>query len=306
MAAGYDGLFLRHFMGDAPGAGGAGQGMSDSPDIILPGDTPVDPAALVTPLSYGTELGDTLLVGPGVVNYVYVRGLNATAGALAARLWLWYVDADALQWPQKWMSQGIYVDGVAQNWVVASAQNPDQIVVGDAFAGVSLPAPRDHYCMVAIAENPPLSQPAAPPLPGDFPTLDDFEAWVEQNPNVAWRDAVSQPGSPATWTWVTQISGPPKAGPLMLGVACRDMPVGSRFRFVVPAGTTPDGSPFAGCDSGPMPIADPNETFFLPISWPAGVLAGMTVYWWADGTSPPEGASISPAVTVPAPSEDAS
>src|SRR6202000_374762 len=112
----FSGLFLRHYLGDTPGSASPVSTVSGSPDVLLEGTSPVDPAILATSANYGQEPPNTLYVGSQVTNYVYVRALNTTGEAVDGRIWLWYVDADMLLWPENWISNTIWVDGANQNW----------------------------------------------------------------------------------------------------------------------------------------------------------------------------------------------
>jgi hypothetical protein len=295
---GFSGLFLRDNMGDTPGAAYDGQGWTDSPDIIVNGTQPVlDPSSLTTSASYTTEPPDTLYVGSKVTNYVYVRALNATAGATEGRLWLWYAEPNLLLWPQNWISNTIWVDGVQQNWSNVRASAPNQIVVSDAFAVVSPVAPQDHYCTIAISECP-REDPAEPPYPGFFANLADLAAWIQASPNAAFRNTVDRPLTTSTWNWMTPISGPQEAGSVVIGVKCQNMPVGSQFQFMVPGGTTGSGQAWAPVESGVMTVTQPGQSVSVEVDWPGGVSAGMNITWWANGTTPANGASIAPFVGV--------
>jgi hypothetical protein len=296
--ASFQGLFLRHFMGDSPGAPYGNQGLSNSPDVVLNGTSPVtDPTTLTTQQSYGAFPPNTLFVGSQATNYLYVRGLNSTAGAMDARLWLWYAEPNMLQWPQNWISNTIWVNGVEQNWSNVHASSPNQIVVSDAFAVVSPSTPQDHYCTVTISEYP-RYDPPAPPFPGYFSNLNDFAAWIQATPNAAWRNTVDQPVTAASWNWMSQINGPDDPGQLNVGVQCQGMPVNSLYQFTVPAGTTKNGDTWQALDSGQRQVKDPNEAISLQTTWPGGVLAGMNITWWANGTTPATGATIIPNIGI--------
>jgi hypothetical protein len=300
LGASFQGLFLRHFMGDSPGTPYGNQGLSDSPDIILNGTSPVmDPSTLTTAQSYTTEPPDTLYVGSGATNYLYVRGLNTLSGPIDARLWLWYAEPNMLLWPQSWISNTIYVNGVLQNWSNVHAASPNQIVVSDAFAVVSPNTPQDHYCTIAISEYP-RYDPPSPPFPGYFSNLNDFAAWIQANPNAAWRNTVDQPTTASTWNWDSQINGPDQAGQLNVGVQCQSMPVNSQYRFVVPPGTTTNGAPWPGVDSGVRTVQQPNEAISIQTTWPGAVLAGMNITFYANGQTPQTGATIIPNIGVAA------
>jgi hypothetical protein len=306
--ADFTGLFLRHFMGDSPGTPYAGQGLSDSPDVLLEGTAPVDPSTLVTAQNYVQEPPDTLWVGSKATNYLYVRAINASPGALAARLWLWYATPALLVWPQNWIHDDIYVNGQNQNWSNVNPTSPNQIVVSDAFAVVSPDTPQDHYCTIAMSENPqngyPISQPPQAPFPGSFATLTDFAAWIQVTPSAAWRNTVDQPKTSATWNWMSPLPGPDQPGQPNIGVQCVNMPVGSQYQFTVPAGTTAKGETWGPIDSGVRTVQQPNEAISVQVNWPGGVQAGMNITYWANGQTAQTGATIIPNVGVATPALD--
>jgi hypothetical protein len=295
----FSGLFLRHFMGDQPGFSGTASGLSDSPDIILEGTSPVDPSTLATPASYSQEPPNILWVGSKATNYVYVRALNTTGGPVDGRLWLWYAEPAMLNWPQNWISAGFVVDGQNQNWVNVHAASPNRIAVGDAFAILSPDTPKDHYCMIAISETQ-QETPPQPPFPGYMRNLDDFVAWVARNQNVAWRNTADQhvSGPGACWNWASPIPGP-EQGPATfnVGIQCQNMPVNSQYQFTVPGGQNAQGS-WPSLDSGKRTIGKPNEAYTLQTTWPGGVTATMNITWWANGTTPELGATIVPYIGV--------
>jgi hypothetical protein len=296
----FSGLFLRHFMADQPNFSGTASGLSDSPDIILEGTSPIDGSTLTTTTSYYQEPPDILWVGSKATNYVYVRALNSTGGAVDGRLWLWYAEPAMLNWPQNWISNTIWVDGVNQNWANVHASSPNQIVVPDAFAVVSPDTPQDHYCMIAISETQ-QETPPQPPFPGYMPTLTAFTQWVAANPNVAWRNTVDQhvSGPGASWNWISQIPGPDQ-GPatLNVGIQCQNMPVGSQYQFTVPGGQNTQGS-WPNLDSGVRTVSVPGESYTIQSTWPGGVMTSMNITWWANGTTPASGATIIPNIGSP-------
>ena len=75
----YSGFFLRHALGDNP-AGPSRGAWSASPDIIPAGTQPIaNPAQPVSQAGYNSDEGKP--ISDGSVNYIYVRGLNASPGA---------------------------------------------------------------------------------------------------------------------------------------------------------------------------------------------------------------------------------
>ncbi|HEV2789972.1 MAG TPA: hypothetical protein VGV69_01570 [Solirubrobacterales bacterium] len=292
----YEGLFLRHFMGDEPGRSGGGQAMSNSPDIILEGTKPVEPSSLATAESYSKEPPNSLIVGSEQTNYIYVRALNAATEESKARIWLWYAEPSMLLWPQHWISDGFWVENQKRNYYDIAASSPNQIVVSNAFQLVSPKSPQDHYCMVAIAQSPAEEQ---PPNPGYMVSMEEFAKWVSENPNAAWRNTVDMAQNAATWNWSVPIAGPDKAAQLMLGVQCSSMPVGSKYEFKVAGGSTPSGEKFPTLESGPRVVQNPNENVALPTKWPGKVQTTLNITWYQNNQpNPPIGATIAPSIGI--------
>src|SRR5258708_3714133 len=177
MATPYSGLFIRHQMGDTPSS--MGTGWSASPDIILAGTTPApNPGAYVTPTGYQTDYGSTVYLDQA--NFTYVRALNASSGAITGRIWLYYVPSNLCLWTQNWLSAPIVVGDQSVNYTLISAQALNDIVVTNPPFVLTPPPPAGcgHYCVTAIAENPPLSDPPVSPIPagsmGKFAQLVQF------------------------------------------------------------------------------------------------------------------------------------
>lgn len=302
----FQGLFLRHFQGDQPGASAGANGLSDSPDVWLNGTSFLqDPSTITTATSYASEPPNTVIVGSGATNYIYVRALNTVSGPVASRVWLWYAEPSMLVWPQKWISQGFYVNGQSQNWCNVNATSPNQIVISDAFELVSPNKPQDHYCMVAMSENPtdgwPISKPPQAPIPGGFADLNAFAAWIAQTPYAAWRNTSDVPGLASTWNYMAPFPGPANGGAITIGVQCTNMPVNSQYQFQIPSGHTSDGTQYPGLDSGVRTVNNPNENYSLQVTWPGNVNTGMNITWWQNGTTYQTGATITPVAGVQAP-----
>jgi hypothetical protein len=94
------------------------------------------------------------------------------------------------------------------------------------------------------------------------------------------------------------IEGPPEARAVLIGVVGAQLSVGSRLRFVVSPGQTGDWTPFPGVDPGEINVTSPGFTHVTRVEWPAHVVTDMTIYWWANGTIPLPGMSITPTLVV--------
>lgn len=286
----YQGIFLRHYLGQQPGS--TGGPWSASPDVVPTGATPIsDPERLV--VDYNTDLGSPVL--PGQINFVYVRGLNTGSAPATARFWLFYTPSNLMLWPQTWRSDGITVNGQPQNFVEVTIA-PGQVGAGPAFVWQAPPLPAGNtYCLIAYAENAPLSQPPQAPLPASpLPSTDALAQYVSGNPALAWRDTVEVSAAVPTWQQVIPVTGPPEGGSLMLGIQCQNMPTDGYVAFSVPG---PDAA-----STVHMPktqISYPSMAITFPVTWPPNFATEATITYWMGATPPPAGASISPQVLVP-------
>jgi hypothetical protein len=114
------------------------------------------------------------------------------------------------------------------------------------------------------------------------------------------RDPAEQSVGGPSWTWNVEIVGPDEEMNLMVGVQCKNLPLGSKYQFAIPAGATKDGKEWSAIDSGPRVVVRPNEMVAVYATWPADVVTTMTISWWAEGTTPPEGAAIEAMLGIPA------
>jgi hypothetical protein len=293
-------FFMRHFKGDAPGKSGSGEPMSTSPDIILNGTSPVSSLAKLEEKSnYEAEQPSTLIYGSKETNYVYMRTINTASTSQAGRLWLWYAEPSMLLWPQEWMYKKFQVLGEGKNWTDIEAL-PNQIKVGNAFELVDPEAPKDHYCMVGIVQSPiPFPENPEQPFPGYFGTLTRFAQWIQETPYAAWRNTTDVSRTAATWNYSAAVPGPKEETETFnVGVQCKGMPVGSKYRYVIPGGVTPDGKEWETVESGEHVILKANEASSLPVTWPPGVKASMTITWWSEGKEAQPGAIIEPTIGV--------
>lgn len=290
-------FFLRHFRGDEPGKSGSGQPMSNSPDIILTGTTPAKTLGeYETEERYkNEEPPDTMIVGSKETNYVYVRTRNFGTKNATARLWLWYAEPGMLLWPQNWMYDKFQVAGESKNWTEVEAL-PNAIKLGNAFELVSPEAPKDHYCMIAMAQSPVPNPKPEPPFPGYFPNIPAFAQWIQETPYAAWRNTIDQPRTAATWNSTNPFVGPSEEETFNVGVQCKNIPVGSKYRFVIPGGVTKERKEWETVDSEIREVKKPNESVSLQVTWPAGVNTTMTITYYAEGKEVPAGAIIEPVV----------
>src|SRR5262249_13880933 len=155
------------------------------------------------------------------------------AGAATARIWLFYTEASLSLWPQQWRSDGIRTAGGEHNYIEVKANSAGQVVLTDApFLWTPLRT-QSHHCLIAIAENAPLSNPPQPPLPqGTFGSFDALTAFIEAHPNMAWRNVVELPPSASgMWQNTVSIAGSPQGETLYVGIQCHDMPTDGFFAY---------------------------------------------------------------------------
>lgn len=298
----YQGLFLRHYLGELPDGRRTSSAWTDSPDIILNGTGPaVDPTVFTTRDSYGREQAQRVFNDQ--LNYVYVRGLNTTAGKLDARLWLYHAQSNAVIWPQDWRQGGIFVNDPErpQNWVELTDLDPGAIGVSTPVFHwqATAPSPGAHFCMIAFAENPPLSFPPRSPKPvGSMGTWDQLAAFVQAHPNMAWRNTVPVGGAGPTWTMTEPIEGAPDGGEFNVGLKFKDMPTDGWVSFNVPGYDA--GSTIVMPDPPDQKVRIPRSgtSILLTLNWRRGYRSSISVSYWQGPTPPPKGANITPIVGV--------
>jgi hypothetical protein len=284
----YKGLFLRDYVGQTPSSGDPSGAWTASPDVFVSGAAPADSWP-----PYDEQPPNKVVVGQ--FNYVYVRWLNAGSSDAAGRIWLYAARSDLILWTENWESP----------FLVAGQSAPFQ-GGGDTAPGTVgatvLPfvwnvQPTEggaHWALVAVAENPPLTEPPQSPVPPEaFQNLEDLANWVESNPNVGFLDTVAVPERVPTSQYVTPISGPPDTGNLSVGIQWQDLPLDGQIAFSVPG---PDA---AGTVVQPQtPIPTPTGVLLFPVAWPPGFQTSMTVSFWQGSTPLPSGATITPVSTA--------
>ena len=123
------------------------------------------------------------------VNYIYVRGLNSSATAMPAEIYLYYSPARLLQWPHT-------VNGV-QGWADRPLQTGDgrdyqEVLVGgkakfvtpSAFEWQPQSLEGDHYCLVGRVQT----DRHPNPIPPDLENIDDFAKYISEHPDLGWRN----------------------------------------------------------------------------------------------------------------------
>ena len=304
----YSGLFVRDNLGQTPTSGQSG--WSGCPDVVfsfVPTPSPGHPV-IGTPANYVTQQGYATDFGSNVyfsqVNYVYLRALNTTSGAVTGRAWFFFAESDLCLWPTNWQYAPVVVQGVQMNYQPITATAANQVcVTGQPFewtppqfhAGHSS---GDHYCTITWMENAPVSAPPVSPLQ-QIPNFNDFTAlanFILSHPNMGWRNTVDISAAGPTWQQTSSITGASNGGQISVGVQCNNMPTDGHVGYSIPGPA--DGS-FPNIDTGQLPIYTPNAAFTQPVAWPAKYTTGITISYWQGATKPPAGASIAAVVVLP-------
>lgn len=302
MSDGYQGLYLRHYLGQTPDGRSSSQAWTDSPDIILTGTQPaVDPTIFTTRESYAREQPNT--VDNDQLNYVYLRGLNTTAGRLDARLWLYWAQSNAVLWPQDWKPGGIFVNDPEkpQNWIDVTGLDPNAIGVSTPVFHwqANSPVAGAHFCMIAFAENPPLSLPPRSPKPaGSMGSWDQLAAFVQAHPNMAWRNTIDVSGAGPTWTQTAPLDGAEDGGEFQVGLKFKDMPTDGWIAFNVPGYDAGSSVVMPDPPDQKYRIPKSNGSILVSLDWRKGFRSSISVSYWQGATPPPQGANITPVVGV--------
>ncbi|MDF2627838.1 MAG: hypothetical protein K0R39_1669 [Symbiobacteriaceae bacterium] len=290
----YSGMFLRSYIGQQPGQNAGG--WSASPDIILYGTQPAnDPTIFTNSANYNTDYGSTVYLNQ--INYVYVRGFNNTTAAETARIWLYYTRSDLALWPSNWWSSNIQMQGANLNYTTMEASSNQIGVTNPPFLWTppTLGGNNTHYCVVAFAENPPLSSPPQSPAPtGYMGTTQDLANYILSTPNMAWRNTIDVSQNTPTWQQVTNITGPTEGGLLQIGIQCTNMPNDAYVSFNVPG---PDAQNTINVPK--MQISNGNLALSLPVTWPAGFSSSIQISYWQGSQTPQKGATITPTLWIP-------
>jgi hypothetical protein len=265
----YQGLFLRDYLGQTPTSGPNGV-WTDCTDIWPSGQTPLADPQTTLVGGYGNDSPNVIYTsGGGVNNYVYVRGINTVNGPNTSRVWLYYVngggDPALMLWPPSWLNAGISSLQHGTGYVEVSSAALNEIdFTYPPFVWSAVPV-SGHYCMIAWVENPPLSQPAVDPRQGigSLGTWDQLAAFVQNNPNMGWKNTVDQP-TPSGESWELNIAlqGPPRGGHFRAGLQFTNAPTDASFSFSI-VGPTPAGS----TNVPKTPITQADETYLVPLDW---------------------------------------
>jgi hypothetical protein len=186
----YSGLLIRDNFDDHGGTPTGGN-IWTSPDIVPYGTDLLTGSQAISTYN-GPDIGKPIVNRSS--NNVFLRAMNISAQTMRGTVKLFYADASLFLLPSTW--QPVIVPVAANN--LASAANMSSLDIpanGIALSqapftlgGVPTNA---HYCFIAVVNN------AGLPfvVPQSFASNADFNLWVENNPNVAYRNIVLNSGS---------------------------------------------------------------------------------------------------------------
>lgn len=130
----YSGMFARQNGSQGPRISGADTSWSSSPDLILySGKEAYDTALLEDALTWSVHQPPAA----GGLNYLYIRGFNASAGSLNARVAFFYAVNDPtaaknpLLDPSTWKSDAMTYSGTAQNYVTIASNATGDFMLND-------------------------------------------------------------------------------------------------------------------------------------------------------------------------------
>lgn len=281
----YQGIFMRDYIGQTP-TSNTGSGWTLSPDIIPWGPTVYTPTSdFGNAANYNTDYGTGRTMTEGMINNVYVRGLNTAAGLQKSRVYFFWVQAATVLVPTQWSFFGFQYQGNPQNWLDITAQAINDIAYseGPLFWIPSTQYP--HYCLVVWVDN--SSNPVEPDLTQyAFATCDELGQFIMSHPNVAWRNTNDVTDPVQFLNTATLANGPSQGGDVTVGVIMKRVP-----NLPIPPGTiqfnlsNSDGSISY---NSPVHTIDTN-TFSQTISWPANVPDPMLVYTYVPASGSLQG-----------------
>ncbi|MDQ3930896.1 MAG: hypothetical protein M3328_17340 [Chloroflexota bacterium] len=301
----YQGIFMRQFVGNVPD--GPRGGWADSPDIMPFGTSLApDPTALTQQANYNKQYAQTITITQW--NNVYMRGINASAGAQSANIYMYYTESDLMLWPSNWhgandpnVNWGGNQQKTPQNYAPVSAQSQNQIVVTNPPMMWKPPpftssGPYNHYCLITWVDtgnNPP---PNFSTMGGM--TLDDLNNYIVAHPNISTRNTTDAVGTPASCMGGTRFSTGASPMSVQIYVAFPGFPKDGSFAVQVP-GT--DSSNTISLPQTPIPAHADGMTWL--VNYPANFPTSLTVSYWQGATPPPSGSKIIAQAQIPQNSE---
>jgi hypothetical protein len=162
--------------------------LSQCPDIIPNGtDIKKKPEEFISDGQWNSNLGTSTTAKRS--NFLYIRGMNPSAQATRASVYLYYSPARLLQWPntvdkvEGWATRPLRTGDHREYQEVAIA-GKSRFVTPDAFEWVPKSLPGDHYCLVARVSTDKYPN----PIPEDLEKIDDFALYISKHPDLGWRN----------------------------------------------------------------------------------------------------------------------
>jgi hypothetical protein len=291
----YQGVLVRDSLSDTGSEASTGC-VYQSPDIIPYGDDILSLQSAVS--TYDSDIGKGLSTGSSSVNYIFVRAKNLNAANQTATVSLYRTSASLLNAPD--------VSGIWEPVLTASGKQQNSLVVsGDSTTipsdGIALteeaftlddltPPPNDHYCLMAIVDDPDFSITTPP----SWPTNSAFASWVGGNPAVAWRNVTQYKDTSNAFSGIYQfgnINGSPEAIAFIVSCDSPYLPSGTTVKvtctnsnFPLSMSHTVSAAPRSGTQRIP----------FIPSqNIPANFAAALTIEIVPSASNPiPSGLSI--------------
>jgi hypothetical protein len=281
----YNDIFMRPNLTDPVGQIPSAPPVTDCPDIICAGQTPIANFQTVLASTASWNQSYPANLSQGLPNYIYVRGMNNYSGAQTGQVYLYYMPNSIINWPNQWVSNQIPTTRDKSDpdyWYAnLTAAASGDVVVGDApFLWVPGPVPSgsDHYCLIAqvvTSEHP-------NPIPGATSvTYEDMGTLVANNPAFGWRNTVLLNANAPNQTFNTTLTIPESVGTTQtvnLYVACSGIPAGYSVGFTCSA-TDANGNPITLPETT---VTAPNQTIGVTAPLAPGFEAVVTLEIWGN------------------------
>jgi DNA-binding beta-propeller fold protein YncE len=309
----YRGLYLRDYVGQTPETGNRTGDVTNCCDI-WPAGLEVLPNPRKTLVEgYDTNSPNVLYTNKDrLMNYIYVRGKSTIDGAATARVWLYYLNGGGnpslILWPPQWLNDGMRSMREDVHYIEVPLAKLGDICYTEAPFGWYLQElTNGHYCVIAVVENPPLSDPPLDPRAalGAIGRMDQLAAFIANRPNLGWKNTVQKKTQPEqTWTQYMSLKGPQEGGLFSAGVRFRHLgidpfdPKGhdSAFSFTI---VGPDGIRRGFAKT---PLTNDSQIGMVELDWTGhpGYQTDFTLNYFAGKTPLPQGAEVTAIVGIDA------
>ncbi|MDX2361882.1 MAG: hypothetical protein QNK23_13820 [Crocinitomicaceae bacterium] len=294
----FEGLFIRDYVGETAD-GKKGTSFTNSPDIVCSGPTLLpDPNVLTDQTQYDQGLPSARSQTPQQNNYIYARGLNTTATAQTATVFLYYVDTTIVLWPQNWKKDTISYNGHDTNAIQVSMPANGLAATETPFSWTP-PSSGKHFCLVAWSQIG-ASQGDEPDL-YSIGTVSNMGTFILDHPNIGWKNTIEVDAEVPSIQQVATITGPADGGVFNIGIQCEGLPPGGYIQFNVPG---PDAANTINFPKTKIPTSGYAPT--VQVRWPAAYESAITFTYWKEDTEPADGSNIIPIVGSMGASSDSS